>query len=133
MNSKKNIIMGIIYFLLGTIIFALSTIDIIDEFWSGMGSGFIVIGIIRIIKFYRLRNNTTYRENVETEINDERNRYIRTKAWSWTGYSFTIIAAILSIVFKSINQDLLSIVSGFAVILQAIIYWLCYLILKKKY
>jgi len=44
-----------------------------------------------------------------------------------------LIAAICAIVFKLLGQDLLSITAGFAVSILVLLYWVCYLVLKKKY
>ena len=45
----------------------------------------------------------------------------------------TVIAAISTIVFKLLGQDLLSRVAGFALCILVILYWICYLVLRKKY
>ena len=66
-------------------------------------------------------------------MKDERNHFIRNKAWAWAGYLFVLIAAISTIVLKLLGQDLLSIAAGFAVCILVLLFWGCYLVLKKKY
>jgi hypothetical protein len=44
-----------------------------------------------------------------------------------------MIAAGSTIVLKLLGQDLLSIAAGFAICLMMLLYWVCYLILQKKY
>ena len=106
---------------------------IVDEFWNGMGVGLIVISILRLIQVLRYRKNEVYREKMEIETQDERNRFIRNKAWAWTGYMFVLIAAICTIVFRIIGQELLSFAASYAVCLMLILYWVSYLVLRKKY
>ena len=134
MNYFKNgIIKNVIYLFLGGILLTLGFVGIIDEFWSGLGFALIFVGILRLVYYFRLEKNPELKEKVKTEINDERNRFIRNKAWAFSGYLFIIIAGICLIVFKIIGQDLLSLAASYAVCLIMILYWISYIILKRKY
>ena len=134
MNYFKNgIIKNVIYLFLGGILLTLGFVGIIDEFWSGLGFALIFVGILRLVYYFRLEKNPELKERVKTEINDERNRFIRNKAWAFSGYLFIIIAGICLIVFKIIGQDLLSLAASYAVCLIMILYWISYIILKRKY
>lgn len=133
MKQYKSILVNIIWLIIGGILIGLSVFEKVDSFWSGMGSSLFVIGFINLLRLYRINRNEDYREKLEVELSDERNRFIRNKAWAWTGYIFTILSAILSIFFKIIHQDNLSIYAGFTVLLMIIIFWLSYLFLKRKY
>lgn len=134
MNYFKNgIIKNVIYLFLGGILLTLGFVGIIDEFWSGLGFALIFVGILRLVYYFRLEKNPEQKERVQTEINDERNKFIRNKAWAFSGYLFIIIAGICLIVFKIIGQDLLSLVASYAVCLIMILNWISYIILKRKY
>lgn len=134
MNYFKNgIIKNVIYLFLGGILLTLGFVGIIDEFWSGLGFALIFVGILRLVYYFRLEKNPELKERVKTEINDERNRFIRNKAWAVSGYLFIIIAGICVIAFKIIGQDLLSLAASYAVCLIMILYWISYIILKRKY
>lgn len=133
MKKDKRIITCIVYVFLGVILLYLGIAEVIDAYWSGMGSALIAVGVIRSIHFFRYRNDETYREKLTIERSDERNRFIRNKAWAWAGYLFILLAAVFSIVFKLMGQDLLSMASGFSVCIMMILYWICYVILFKKY
>jgi len=67
------------------------------------------------------------------QFTDERNLFLHSKAWAWAGYCFVIIAAVASIVLRIAGQDLLSTAAGFAVCLITVLYWIAYLIERKKY
>ena len=131
--KKKDIVFGAIWLLLGLVLIVLSCLETLDEFWSGMGSALLVIGIVRLFRGYRLSKSETYREKRAVAETDERFHFIRNKAWAWSGYLFIIISALCAIVFKLLGQDLLSIASGGAVCLMLVLFWISFFVLKKKY
>lgn len=130
--DKKNIY-PIILLLTGVTLTGLGMAEILDEFWSGMGSALFIIGAIRLLRYHRLKNNRVYRERMETDINDERNQFIRAKAWSWSGYIFIICAGVFTIIFKLLGNDLLCQASSCGVCMMLVLYWISYLVLNKKY
>ena len=130
---KRRMIPLIIYMILGLVLFGLGFAGIIDEFWSGMGGGLLAVGLMRTVQLIRLKKDESYREKTETEIKDERNCFIRNKAWAWAGYLFILIAAVAVIVLKLAGQELLCMAAGWAVCLLLVLYWVAYLILKRKY
>ena len=133
MRSDKRIIANIFFIMLGVALLGLGIAEIVDAFWSGMGSALIAVGVIRMVHFVRFRKDETYREQFKIDTTDERHRFIQNKAWAWTGYLFVLAAAVCSIVFKLLGQDLLSIAAGFSVCFMMVVYWLCYMFLNKKY
>ena len=133
MKNDRRIVACIIYIILGVVLMVLGMLEVVDSFWSGMGGALIAVGVVRMIHILRYHNDESYRENLEIERKDERNQFIRNKAWAWAGYLFVLIAAISTIVLKLLGHDLLSIAAGFAVCIFVLLYWVCYLVLKKKY
>lgn len=133
MKNNKRVIMSIFWLILGGILIALGFTGKIDEYWSGMGSALAVVGALQLLRLYRLNKNEAYREKMEIEISDERNQFIRNKAWAWAGYLFVMITAVSSILLRVFGQDLLSQAASGAVCLMLVLYWVCYLVLKKKY
>lgn len=129
----KSYLVSVIYIVIGTILLGLGFAGMVDEFWNGMGSALLVIGVIQLIRRYRLDKNEAYREKVEIETNDERNRFIRNKAWAWAGYIFVMIMAVASIVLRIFEQNLLSIATSGAVCLMIVLFWGSYFFLKRKY
>jgi hypothetical protein len=129
----RRIIPCIIYIILGIALFVLGALEIMDSFWGGMGGALIAIGVIRAVQLIRLRKSEAYREKMEIEMADERNRFIRNRAWAWAGYLFVLIAAVSTIGLKLMGQDILSVAAGCAVCILVLLYWISYLILRKKY
>lgn len=132
MKDKSNIY-PIICLILGAVLVVLSIAGVTDEFWSGMGSALLVVGAARLLRSHRLKKNASYREKMEIAETDERLHFIRNKAWAWAGYLFILIGAVSVILFKILGQELLSLAVSGAVCLMLVLYWMCFLILKKKY
>ena len=130
--DKKNIY-PIALLVAGLALIGLGAAEIVDEFWSGMGSALLVVGALRLLRYYRLKKNDAYREKMETAVTDERNQFIRMKAWSWAGYLFIMVTAVATIIFRILGQELLSQVASYSVCLMLVLYWISFFVLKKKY
>lgn len=133
MKSNVRIAAYIIYVFLGIGLICLGYTGVLDEFWSGMGSALMIIGVLRLFRIYRYSKQVNYREKVDIEMNDERNRFIRNKAWAWAGYLFILIMGVTVIVLRIIGQDTISLIASYMVCLMLILYWVSYLILTRKY
>ena len=134
MKYRRRIFVSLFWILLGIVLNICSLSGLIrDEFWSAMGVSFLLIGVLQVIREIRYHSNEEYREKFDTEAKDERNRFIANKAWAWTGYLFVLIAACGTLIFKLLDrEDLMMLCSG-AVCLMILLYWVCYMFLKKKY
>ena len=132
MNNKR-FIASIVEIILGFALWICSAIGLIDSYWGGMGAGLMGVGIVFLIRSIRYKRDPEYKEEYDVEMNDERNKFIRLKAWSWAGYLFVMITAIGSILFKLAGrEDLMMFCSG-CVCLVLVLYWLSYVVLKNKY
>ena len=133
MNTEKRFYLNIFYIIVGFALLACGIFEIVDSFWSGMGGALIGIGAIRTLQFVKLRKNPEYREKIETETKDERNKFISLNAWAWSGYAFVLLNAIGTIAFKIAGNDEFSQYCSLMVCLVLVLYWICYLVLRKKY
>ena len=132
MNTKR-IIPLIMYMVLGIVLLICGTLNTIDSFWTGIGTALLFVGAIRVVQIIRYKSDATYKEKMDTELADERNRFIRAKAWSWAGYLFIIVGGISTIAFKVLNMELEMMMCSYAVCLMLALYWISYFILRKKY
>ena len=133
MNMNRRMLLYVIYILLGGILVGLGYAEVVEEFWSGMGGALLAVGVLRMARAYRFCKDESYREAMEVEAADERNRFIRNKAWAWAGYLFIVIAAVAAIAFRVAGQEMLSLAASYAVCLVVLLYWGAYLVLRKKY
>jgi len=130
---KDRRILSVIWVVNGLVLIGLAFAGKVDSFWNGMGSALLVVGALQLLRYHRFNKNEAYRERMEIEVNDERNHFIRNKAWAWSGYLFILIAGVSVVVFKIIGQELLSMVASMAVCLILVLYWVSYYVLKRKY
>ena len=131
--GRRKIILNIFWIILGAVLLVLSMTKTLNELYAGMGGGLIGVGIIQLIRGIRYNTDKDYRENYDTEAEDERNRFIRMKAWSWAGYIFVLAAGVVCLVCMIMGQTLYSQLAGYAVCLLVCLYWVSYMVLSRKY
>lgn len=133
MTMMKRMLFSLLFILIGIGLIIGNMTHQLDSFWSGLGGGFLVIGLFQCMREIRYRISDDYREKIETEKNDERNRHIYGLAWSWAAMSYLVLSAISIIVLKILGiEELilgLSVSIGFLVLL----FLVSYIYLKKKY
>ena len=136
--KNRDLVLSVIYIVLGIALFVASQItdlgdSTIAQILPGMGGALIAIGAIRLYRGIRLEKDAAYRENFEVETHDERNQWLRMKAWSWAGYLFVMIAACATLVFAIIDKKVLMMAASYSVCIMILLYWICYLIVRRKY
>ena len=131
--NKTRWIANIVEIVLGVILLIFGMMGTIDEFWHGMGVALIFVGILQMIRSIRYHSNPEYKETYDVAIQDERNKFLRIKAWSWAGYLYVLTAAVATIVFQIIGKQELATAAGFSVCIIMVFHWLSYLYLQKKY
>lgn len=131
--KNKSYLTSVVYIIIGIVLFILSLMSKLDEFWSGMGSALFVMGVIQLLRFRRINNNPEYREKVELELHDERNHFLRNKAWAYAGYLYVIGSAVMTIVFKLIGYDQLSIFASATTCIMSVLFWVSFYYLRSKY
>ena len=132
-DCSKRIYLSIFWIIVGAALFAAGFFEKMDSFWSGMGCALIGVGIVETIRWARYRNDPEYKEKFDTQTHDERNRFIANKAWAWAGYLSVLTGAAAAITFKIAGKDDISYFCSIAVCLLMILYWICWLVLKRKY
>ena len=134
MYNNKKLILSIFWVVLGAVLIGLSIVKVIDSsIYSGMGGALIAVGVIQIIKNLKYRKDTDYKEKIDIETNDERNKYLRMKSWSWAGYIVVLVEAMGSIAAMICGQYIIQQVLLYSVALIVGVYWIAYIVLGKKY
>ena len=131
--NKKAIAFRVLLLVAGIVLLALGVSEKLDAFWSGMGGVLIAVGAMRLVQMIRYEKNENYRENVDTARTDERNQFLKAKAWSWAGYGFIMIAAVSTFLLKFAGQEDLMMLASSSVGLLLVLYWISYFFLQKKY
>ena len=132
-NKRRPLILSIVYFLLGAALIAAARLAELDSVWLGMGGGLLTVSLIQLLSHLRYSTDAEYREKVDIESTDERIRFLRLRAWAWAGYAFILIAAALNILFLILGERELQAAASCSVGLLALLYWIAYLLLKRKH
>jgi len=133
MKYDRRMYLSLFWILVGAALFVCGAMEWIDSYWSGMGGGFLAVGILQTVRHIRYRKNEDYREKVDVASNDERNRFLTGKAWAWAGYLFVLVSGVATIALKVMGQDQWSLAASCALCLLLVLYWGSYLVLKRKY
>ena len=132
MKYDRRMYLSLFWVLVGAALFVCGAMGWIDNYWSGMGGGLLAVGIIQVVRHIRYRKNEEYREKVDVANSDERYRYLTGKAWAWAGYLFVLISGVATIALKVMGLDQWSMAASCALCLL-LLYWISYLVLKRKY
>ena len=130
---NKRFIFSIAWIVLGITFLVCSILGILDDFWSGLGCGLFAVGTMQLIRVKRYASNPDYRTAVDTEVNDERNKYISMRAWAWAGYSYIMICAAAVILLKIAGMDRYVGIASGGLCLMLVMYRFFYFILQRKY
>lgn len=134
MNSNRRLILSIFWVVAGIALLALSIAGRLDStLYAGMGGAFIAVGILQIIRNVQYRTDAAYREKWDTEVSDERNRFLRMKSWSWAGYIVVLIECVGVIVAMILGKHELSQILSYSVCLILIAYLVSYAVVSRKY
>ena len=134
MNNNRRLVLSIFWVVLGLVLVVLSIAEVLDSsVYAGMGGALTAVGALQVIRNLRYRGNEEYREKVDTEVNDERNRFLRMKSWSWTGYIVVMIEGIGCIAAMILGEHMIHQILSYSVCLMLCVYWISYLILSRKY
>lgn len=134
MYNNKRLFLSVFWVVLGAVLLILSVTGKLDStLYAGMGGGLIAVGLLQIARNLRYRRDPAYREKIDTEVSDERNRFLRMKSWSWAGYITVIAEGIAAIVAAVKGQETVQLVLSYSVCLLLAAYYISYLVLSRKY
>jgi len=133
MSNKKRMAVSACWIVMGLALMGAHAAGLLDDYWSGMGTVLLVVGVAQMIRHIRYRTDAAYRARVDVEVKDERNRFIAGRAWAWAGWAYVIIAAAASMFFKLSGDDLMTQMAARSACLVMLLYWENYFILRRKY
>ena len=133
MKYGKKIYLSVFWMLLGAVLIGCEIAGLVSEVWSGVGGGLLVVGALQVYRQMKYRKNEEYREKVDIALEDERNKFLRNKAWAWAGYLFVILSAVGSLILRFAGQEELANMAAGAMGLLVFLYWASYMVLSRKY
>ena len=134
-NQKKWAILWVIVGAVLWIIFtAVGGEDFRSGLLSGMGSAFIVIGVIRLVRVRRWEKDPEKAADYEAALKDERTAYVSNKARSMTFFIsvYVQLAAGLIAIFI-FDQKLLGQAFCYMTCFQCLLFTVLYRVYNKRY
>lgn len=137
MKLKEQKKLGILYLVLGTVLFLVGLLTDADEktnWLSSFGSAIAVVGAARLLRVYRLTRDPDKAADYDASLTDERTAYVANKARSMALYIciYVQLAAALAaiLIFK---QTLVGQVLCALTCLQTLAYTGCFWYYNRKY
>ena len=125
--NNKRLALTVFWIVLGAVLVVLTVTEVLDSsIYSGMGGALMAVGTLQLIRAVKYRKDSEYREKVDTELGDERNRFLRMKSWSWAGYLTILIEGIGAIIAMILGEQTVQLVLSYSVCLVLVIYWVAY-------
>ena len=131
---RTRLIVAISYIVLGLILVAIGVIGHTDNyFYFSFGIALTVMGILRIIQHRKITADEKSIRQQELTESDERTRMIAERARSWTFSLSVTIAGIAIIVLSLLGYHEEALPLSWFICGMVVIYWICYIIISKKY
>ena len=133
-DDNKRLALSIFWVILGAVLIGLTITEKLDSsMYSGMGGALVAIGVLRIGRTVRYRKDSDYRKKIDTELNDERNEFLRMKSWTWTGTIVIILEGIGAIAAMIAGRQTIQLILSYSLCLILVVYCITNMILRKKY
>lgn len=132
MNQRLTI--AVVYIAVGIVLAVWAVLSKMENYFpSAFGFALIVLGILRMIQYWKITGSQDTMHKRELAETDERNRMIAEKARSWA-FSFSMLVAGLAVIVLSLLNcpDLAQPLAWF-VCLMTVLYWVFYLVARRKY
>ena len=134
MYSKKSLIMRILLVAFGLTLVALSIAEVLDfPLYTGVGSALATVGVVQTIRILKYGKDRDYRETVDTEENDERNRFLRMKSWALAGSMAFYLEGIGVIAAAILGQRTIQLVLTCSACLHLLLYLVSLAVFNRKY
>lgn len=131
---RTRLIVAISYIVLGLILVAIDVIGHTDNyFYFSFGIALAVMGLLRIFQHRKITADEKSIRQQELTESDERTRMIAERARSWTFSLSVTIAGIAVIVLSLLGYHEEALPLSWFVCGMVVIYWICYIIISKKY
>ena len=131
---KTRLYLAIGYIIFGALIVLIANLhNAADSYFSTFGLALAVCGVVRIRNYFRITKNEESIRKQEIAESDERTIMIVHRARSMTFSLYVMLSCVAVIVLMIVGQEQLAQMISWSVCILVAIYWVCYLVLKKKY
>ena len=85
-----------------------------------------------MLRYFRYRTNKEDQKKFDIDVTDERNQFIRRKAWASAAYAYLLLAALAIVVLKIIGREALILGISASVGTLVLLFWIFYVYFKSK-
>lgn len=131
---KQRLYIAVSYIVLGVILIAADMLNHFDNYFLlPFGIALLVMGFVRMVRYWRIAKDEKSIRKQELAENDERMRMLSERAKSWA-FSFSIMAGGIAVIILSLlGYHDPALPFAWFVCGQACLYWICWNIVRKKY
>ena len=132
---KIRIVMFAIWSILGAVMFSLRFFagEIVTDRISSIGIALAFVGVVKMIQNLRLLNNSEKMHEREIVEKDERNIMLSQRACTLVFSIYITLAWCAMLVLFALNREIEGLVLAYSIMGFVLIYYICYLILRRKY
>ena len=131
---KTRLYIALSYIVLGIVLIAADALNHFEnDFFLSFGITLLVMGIIRLIRHRKVTKDESTIRRQEVAETDERTLMMSEKARSWAFTYSILIAGIAVIVLSLLGKHDTAQPFAWFVCGQVALYWICWMILLKKY
>lgn len=131
---KTRLYIALSYIVLGIVLIAANALNHFEnDFFLSFGIALLVMGIIRLIRHRKVTKDESTIRRQEVAETDERTLMMAEKARSWAFTYSILIAGIAVIVLSLLGKHDTAQPFAWFVCGQVALYWICWMILRKKY
>lgn len=131
---KMRLISAVLYILIGIALIAVSASGLSkNEQIMTFGAVFIIAGIVRAFRYFKVTKNDETIHACEVAENDERNVMIMMRARSLTFSIFIILAGLVMIALFLFDMSFAAQIIAYTMCAFTLLYYICYKIISKKY
>ena len=131
---KQRLYIAVFYIVIGLLLIAADTLNHFEnQFFFSFGITLIVMGILRLIRHRKITKDDASIHRQEVAETDERTLMMAEKARSWAFSYSVMIAGVAVIVLSLLGKHDTAQPFAWFVCAEVVLYWICWLILRKKY
>ena len=133
-RMQQRLYFNIGYCVLGLVMMGISYFTgAVGNYLFSFGTALLFLGVFMFLKHFRILRNKELMHKMEMAEKDERNQMIANKARSWAFSLYIIIAGVAVLTLNLLGQSEAALPYAWSVCALVAIYWVSWIILKKKY
>jgi uncharacterized membrane protein len=131
---KQRLYIAVSYIVIGLVLIAADALNHFENhYFASFGMALTVMGILRLIRHRKITKDDASIHRQEVAETDERTLMMAEKARSWA-FSYSImIAGITVIVLSLLGKHDAAQPFAWFVCAEVVLYWICWLLARKKY